>query len=88
MNEITMTVAKTDSGYDVQLEQWFYDGSYQMNTICHDLSFELAHLIAASSELYKALQYMVNVCPPIDEIGEEAVNQAQKALIEASKSEI
>ena len=41
------------------------------------------HLIAAAPDLYGALEYMLAVCPAIDDIGEEAIEEARQALAKA-----
>lgn len=42
-----------------------------------------AHLIKASPKLLEALEYVLAVCPAVDEIGEEARIEASAAIAEA-----
>ena len=42
-----------------------------------------ARLIAAAPDLLAALRYMVEVCPAIDQVGEEAHDQARAAIAKA-----
>jgi hypothetical protein len=42
-----------------------------------------ARLIAAAPELLEALKYMINVCPPINQVGEEATMRACIAIAKA-----
>jgi hypothetical protein len=54
----------------------------------YEAEFDDEMLIAAAPELLAALQYMVNVCPAIDDQGEEAHQRARAAIAKATGEKI